>query len=685
MIKLTITEKGGEVRALSFDKDEVSIGRVQGNDIVLPKGNISKRHSRLLFANSRISISDLKSTNGTYVNGRKINESTVVKAGDKVFVGDFLIVIDPSAAAAEITGSRRGSPPPPPAPPFRAAPSPAAAAGFESNHTIGIEDLPGSGAGALGASRGRPPAPPPPPPKRTVVTAALVGDQGDLGFDVAPPSPLDIESKLEMDAADVADVPENGASAGAVDGDAEAEAEAERHRDARLAGGSVDLAAAPEMDSASLHAGAEHAGAEHAGAAMVDMFGSTYLTDEDAAFSAEFPAPLPDHAVFPPEAPLEAVGDLGDAPAPDDLGASEAPPHSGEAQPTPPPLSMTDEAPFAAAEEEAAAAGPPASDAQVLEELLLDPQVTAIVISPRGTVDVERLGQIESRPLLGEGNSIAERVWQLANTAVPPPPSDNPVVDVRLPDGTRVTALFPPITPMSVCAVIRKSTASEALLTDVCANRDVEQIVTAALAARRNILIAGDRPALTTLAGALAGALPAGHRVVGIGTGGKTRPGWIELGLGHDPASLVRAAAAFGADHLVVVEPHGGDLPDLLLAAARGQQGIVAAVAARSAAEALSRLEAFCVGAVGVEALTPLVLGTIDLILFAGAGPDGVVHIWEVAEPRAEGRQLWPAFAVRRGDGSNTIAGLEVSGISQRLADAIASVAQPVPAHLVRR
>ena len=98
MIKLTITEKGGEPRALSFDQNEVSIGRVQGNDIVLPKGNISKRHSKLTFHDGKMVVSDAKSTNGTYVNGRKIGEATPVRPGDKIFVGDFLIVIDPHGA-----------------------------------------------------------------------------------------------------------------------------------------------------------------------------------------------------------------------------------------------------------------------------------------------------------------------------------------------------------------------------------------------------------------------------------------------------------------------------------------------------------------------------------------------------------------------------------------------------------
>src|SRR3954465_15086369 len=94
MIKLTMTEKGGEPKALSLDKDEVTIGRVSGNDIVLPKGNVSKRHTKLSLREGKIEIQDLKSTNGPYVNGKKIVEATMVGATDRVYVGDFLITID---------------------------------------------------------------------------------------------------------------------------------------------------------------------------------------------------------------------------------------------------------------------------------------------------------------------------------------------------------------------------------------------------------------------------------------------------------------------------------------------------------------------------------------------------------------------------------------------------------------
>ena len=50
MFSITVTEKGGEQRRLDFDKPEITIGRVQGNDVILPKGNVSKRHARIVQA-----------------------------------------------------------------------------------------------------------------------------------------------------------------------------------------------------------------------------------------------------------------------------------------------------------------------------------------------------------------------------------------------------------------------------------------------------------------------------------------------------------------------------------------------------------------------------------------------------------------------------------------------------------
>jgi pilus assembly protein CpaF len=123
MFSVIISEKGGAERRETFDRTEINVGRVQGNDLMLPKGNVSKRHARLLHRDGRFIVTDLKSTNGTYVNGRKIAQATIVREGDKIYIGDFVLRIEGSAGAApgapapgavEDTGNvgRGGSAPP---------------------------------------------------------------------------------------------------------------------------------------------------------------------------------------------------------------------------------------------------------------------------------------------------------------------------------------------------------------------------------------------------------------------------------------------------------------------------------------------------------------------------------------------------------------------------------------------
>src|SRR5262245_23312646 len=100
MFSVIISEKGGAERRESFDRTEINVGRVQGNDLMLPKGNVSKRHARLLYRDGRFIVTDLKSTNGTYVNGRKIAQATIVREGDKIYIGDFVLRIESEAGAA---------------------------------------------------------------------------------------------------------------------------------------------------------------------------------------------------------------------------------------------------------------------------------------------------------------------------------------------------------------------------------------------------------------------------------------------------------------------------------------------------------------------------------------------------------------------------------------------------------
>jgi len=93
MFTVIVSEKGGEAQTLRFDRSEVTIGRIQGNDVVLPKSNISKKHARIVRNDGGFVVIDSKSTNGTYVNGKRIEAPYDLKHGDRVYVGDFIIEV----------------------------------------------------------------------------------------------------------------------------------------------------------------------------------------------------------------------------------------------------------------------------------------------------------------------------------------------------------------------------------------------------------------------------------------------------------------------------------------------------------------------------------------------------------------------------------------------------------------
>src|SRR5438094_2388086 len=90
-----LTEKGGSTQQLNFEAEEITIWRVDENDICLPKGNISKKHTRIVVKDGRIIVLDLKSTNGTYVNGKKLAGPQVISPDDKVYIGDFILNVEP--------------------------------------------------------------------------------------------------------------------------------------------------------------------------------------------------------------------------------------------------------------------------------------------------------------------------------------------------------------------------------------------------------------------------------------------------------------------------------------------------------------------------------------------------------------------------------------------------------------
>ncbi|AKT39969.1 ATPase, T2SS/T4P/T4SS family [Chondromyces crocatus] len=108
MFSVIVSEKGGAERREVFDRTEINVGRVQGNELMLPKGNVSKRHARLLYRDGRFIITDLKSTNGTYVNGRKIAQATIVREGDKIYIGDFVLRVETVSVSEVAVSSIEG-------------------------------------------------------------------------------------------------------------------------------------------------------------------------------------------------------------------------------------------------------------------------------------------------------------------------------------------------------------------------------------------------------------------------------------------------------------------------------------------------------------------------------------------------------------------------------------------------
>jgi uncharacterized protein (TIGR02996 family) len=94
MLRIVVRERDGGEHALVFEKPEVTIGRVSGNDIVLPMGNISKRHARIVLKDGKMIVVDLKSTNGTYVNGKKLTSPIVVREDDRIYIGNFTLMLE---------------------------------------------------------------------------------------------------------------------------------------------------------------------------------------------------------------------------------------------------------------------------------------------------------------------------------------------------------------------------------------------------------------------------------------------------------------------------------------------------------------------------------------------------------------------------------------------------------------
>jgi len=115
---IAITGKDGATRRLSFDSHDVTVGRAEDNDVCLPRGNVSKKHVRIAVEDGNVFVLDLKSRNGTFLNGRRLVVPEKISAADKIGVGDFVLGVEQVQGA----GSRARTPTPAPSAPVAPAP-----------------------------------------------------------------------------------------------------------------------------------------------------------------------------------------------------------------------------------------------------------------------------------------------------------------------------------------------------------------------------------------------------------------------------------------------------------------------------------------------------------------------------------------------------------------------------------
>src|SRR5712671_3405053 len=93
MFKLVIQDDEGKTTIVPLIRDEITIGRKEGNTIRLTERNVSRRHAKLSKTNGSIYIEDCSSYNGIRVNGARIQGRIAIGEGDRIQIGDYLLAL----------------------------------------------------------------------------------------------------------------------------------------------------------------------------------------------------------------------------------------------------------------------------------------------------------------------------------------------------------------------------------------------------------------------------------------------------------------------------------------------------------------------------------------------------------------------------------------------------------------
>src|SRR5215218_8659344 len=288
-----------------------------------------------------------------------------------------------------------------------------------------------------------------------------------------------------------------------------------------------------------------------------------------------------------------------------------------------------------------------------LEPLLADPSVDEVMVNGPTEVWVERRGRVERAPAsFGSETELLHAIERVLAPLGRRVDEASPMCDARLPDGSRVNVVVPPLAVDGPCMTIRRFRPHGFSLEDLVANGTVPPAVADFLAdcvrARAPVLVSGGTGSgKTTTLNALSGAIPDGERIVTIEDAAElalrqehvvrleARPPNVE-GRGEVTIrALVRNALRMRPDRIVVGEVRGAEALDMLSALTTGHDGSLTTVHATSAQEALRRIETLALMAdVGLPhaAIREQVADALHLVVCQSRSADGARRVTSVAE-----------------------------------------------------
>jgi pilus assembly protein CpaF len=347
-----------------------------------------------------------------------------------------------------------------------------------------------------------------------------------------------------------------------------------------------------------------------------------------------------------------------------------------------------------------------------LEPLMRDPTITDILINGPGVVYIERRGRLEKTAIaFHDDRHLIQIVQRIASRVGRRVDETSPMVDARLPDGSRVNAIIPPLALDGTLVSIRRFGAKPLLIDDLISKKaitqDMVKFLAACVKARINMVISGGTGSgKTTLLNALSSFIPHGERVATIEDAAElqlqqphlarmeTRPANIE-GTGEvTTRDLVRNALRMRPDRIIVGECRGPEALDMLQAMNTGHDGSLTTVHANDTRDALARLE-MMVGMAGFDLpmwiIRRQIASAIQLVVQVARLTGGIrkiIKISEITGMEGEIMSMHDLFGFKQtgvDDGGNAQGYFFSSGISPKIMERLEAAGARVPVEMFER